>query len=163
MKENGWLNIIVKNKLQKRASPNSLKKFVINLRIEPQHLTKRKNSKPSYNSKKSGNKFVQTKASKQLAKLGEKQTAKVREKCPRQFPMSGWVLWRNWLMCEITCVPRVKTKKNINRGEEEKFCNLKLEKRKRFSTASTHMLDWDFTGPRCKLYEGLKWVMVFYG
>ena len=53
--EREWLiKHYCKKLIAKKGESKLLKKFVINLRIEPQHLTKIKKSKPSYNSKQSG-------------------------------------------------------------------------------------------------------------
>ena len=76
-------------------------------------------------SKPRSNKFTRTKAQKQL-KLRENKL-KVREKCPRQFSnVKVRVLWRNWLIYEITRGAREYIK-NTKRKEEDKNCHLKFK------------------------------------
>ena len=73
------------------------------------------------------------KALKQLSKTLRKQTRKVREKCPHQFSnVKIRVLWRDWLICEITRTSH-ENKKNTKGAEEEKNCYSKFENERDFT------------------------------
>ena len=77
------------------------------------------NFKTSLTFKQRSNKFTRAKAQKQRTKTPRKQN-KTRRKCPRQFSkVKVRVLWRDWLICEITRAAR-EYKKNTKGEEEEK-------------------------------------------